>query len=262
MEKRLVEKLEANDGKLQTGFLGTPLLCETLTRIGRSDLAYGLLFNESYPGWLYEVNLGATTVWERWNSMLPDGSVSSTGMNSFNHYAYGSIVSWIYERAAGLRRTPGVPGFRSVSFAPQIFARLGSCEVTYRSAAGDWRASWKVVGDDRAEVSLHVPFGCTAKVDLPNAPENTAPEEVGPGDYTWTYTGTVPFRKVYSTYLPIRELLAKPETKQCLLEAMPRITEIPKQNENRSLRSFVGQFGGDDLTPVLDALDQKLSVIR
>lgn len=262
IERRLVEKLEANGRKLQTGFLGTPLLCEVLTKIGRADLAYDLLFNEEYPGWLYEVNLGATTVWERWNSMLPDGHVSSTGMNSFNHYAYGSIVRWIYERAAGLRRSPEVPGFRRVIFAPELSEKLGSCEVTYRSAAGTWHAAWKIEGDNRAKVSLHVPFGCTARVRLPHAPEGTAPAEVGPGDYRWSYTGTAPFCRIYSTDLPLKELLAKPETRACILEALPQMADVPKQEEKRSLRSLAEQYSREDMSAVLDALDQRLSALR
>jgi alpha-L-rhamnosidase len=92
-----------------------------LSKIGANDLAYKLLLNEDYPSWLYAVNLGATTIWERWNSLNPDGSISSTSMNSFNHYAYGSIVEWMYRDMCGLNPCSGedgVVGFRSALIAP------------------------------------------------------------------------------------------------------------------------------------------------
>ncbi|MGI6106322.1 MAG: family 78 glycoside hydrolase catalytic domain [Lachnospiraceae bacterium] len=202
MAERLVEKLHKNNDRLQTGFIGTPLLAEELTENRESGLAYKLLFNEEYPGWLYEVNLGATTIWERWNSMNPDGSVSSTGMNSFNHYSYGAIAEWIYSRAAGLRRDPAVPGFRKVLFAPLPNEKLGSLDAQYDSAAGLWKSHWKVLGPDRLEVSLTVPFGCTAEVCLPKASDpagnplltvdESGVSHIGPGEYTAVYTTAEP----------------------------------------------------------------------
>ena len=141
-------------------------------------MAYDLLFNEEYPGWLYEVNLGATTIWERWNSMLPDGSVSSTGMNSFNHYSYGAITTWLYERVGGLMRDPQEPGFRRIIFAPNPSLRLGSAAVSYRSAAGLYKTYWKVVDDNTMTVKLSVPFGCEADVKLPYFDAENVPEDL------------------------------------------------------------------------------------
>jgi len=171
-KKALVKKLEDNNGMLKTGFVGTPLLCEELTRMGRADMAYRLLLNEEYPGWLYEVKLGATTVWERWNSVLEDGSISSTGMNSLNHYAYGSIVEWIYSRCAGILQDEEVPGFKRVIFAPEVNWELGSVDAGYNSAAGIWRSSWKALDENHLEVKVTVPFGCSAELLLPLAPES------------------------------------------------------------------------------------------
>jgi len=132
--QRLKEKLDETHGKLQTGFVGTPFLCAALTDHGMEHQAYQLLLNEDYPGWLYAVNLGATTIWERWNSMNPDGSVSSTGMNSFNHYAYGAIFQWLVEYAAGLK--PVAPGFRRVSIAPVPNWWLRSMDIPLSTATG------------------------------------------------------------------------------------------------------------------------------
>jgi alpha-L-rhamnosidase len=95
--KELIKLLEKSNMHLQTGFVGTPFLCQSLSEAGYTDAAYTLLFQNDFPSWLYEVDMGATTIWERWNSVLPDGKISGTGMNSLNHNTYGSIVQWMYE---------------------------------------------------------------------------------------------------------------------------------------------------------------------
>lgn len=178
--RMLVQKLEDNNGMLQTGFVGTPLLCEELTRMGREDMAFRLLLNEEYPGWLYEVKLGATTIWERWNSVLADGSISSTGMNSLNHYAYGSIVEWIYSRCAGILQDETQPGFRRVIFCPQVCAQLGSVDARYDSASGLWACSWRISDENYLEVKVTVPFGCSGELILPLAPESVFEEKQNP----------------------------------------------------------------------------------
>ncbi len=168
-------------GQLRTGFVGTPLLCGTLCEIGESKLAYDLLLREEYPGWLYEVNLGATTIWERWNSLSPDGSVSSTGMNSFNHYAYGSIVQWLFEYAAGVQPDESQPGFAHAVIKPHVDERLGHLDMKYASASGEYRVKWAFTADG---LTLHVevPFGCTAALTLPVTGEELA---LTPGAYDY-----------------------------------------------------------------------------
>ena len=228
-------------------------------------MAYHLLFHEGFPGWLYEVNLGATTIWERWNSMLPDGSVSSTGMNSFNHYSYGAIATWLYERVAGLRRDPAVvaglrrdpavPGFRRVLFAPLVNWRLGHAEAEYQSAAGLWKSAWEVKDDHTLEVHLTVPFGCEAQVTLPHfdpaslkdGAENAA---CSTNPLCITYRTDVLLRKVYSTRMPIRELLETPEVKKVLMELIPQITQLPEQYRGMDIRTMVGLRG--TVTPEME----------
>lgn len=215
--KRLQKKFDDNNGKLQTGFVGTPILGEELTRAGLTELAYGLLFNEEYPGWLYEVKLGATTIWERWNSMLEDGSVSSTGMNSFNHYSYGSIVEWMYAYVAGIRQAEDSVGFRHLCIAPVVDARLGHADAVYRSAMGLWKTSWRAVDDTHLELKVTVPFGCLAELKLPYAPEPVYDDGTNPmfadvkdgvcrlkaGEYGVTYETARPLRRIYSTAVPL-----------------------------------------------------------
>lgn len=167
---RLRACLDETGGELRTGFVGTPLLCGTLCDIGESERAYDLLLRESYPGWLYAVNLGATTIWERWNSLSEDGTVSSTGMNSFNHYAYGSIVQWLFEYAAGLKPDESYPGFAHALIAPHVDQRLGSIDMRYASASGEYRVQW-AFAEGGLNLRVEVPFGCAATLTLPGSGE-------------------------------------------------------------------------------------------
>lgn len=170
----LVKILHEFHDHLSTGFVGTAYLCEALTASGHDREAYTLLLNEDYPGWLYEVNLGATTIWERWNSLLPDGHISSTGMNSLNHYAYGSICQWIYERVCGLRLTEsgvydgsgkeeidykdGIAG-RTILIAPHPDRRLGKAMASVRFVVGKYTSGWEYSKDGQSiQYKFSVPF--------------------------------------------------------------------------------------------------------
>lgn len=172
-EKRIREALkkrfERSGGKLQTGFVGTPILCGILSDNGMVDLAYELLLNEEYPGWLHEVKLGATTIWERWNSVLDDGSISSTGMNSLNHYSYGSIAEWLFAHGAGIRQREGDSGFRHAYLAPELNGKLRSLRAEYDSPSGTYKTEWKILDENHVELRVTVPFGCEAALLLPHA---------------------------------------------------------------------------------------------
>ncbi len=157
--KRLQEKLEEEGNHLTTGFVGTPFLCPVLTECGLSQTAYTLLCNEDYPSWLYEVNMGATTIWERWNSVLPDGSISDTGMNSLNHYSYGSIVEWMYRYMCGVRVT--APGFRRFMVKPYVDARFDWAQMEYDSAVGRIESGWCRTADGYT-FHVVVPFDAEA----------------------------------------------------------------------------------------------------
>ncbi len=162
---QLSRLLEENNDHLTTGFVGTAYLCAALSKTGLSRKAYTLLLNEDYPGWLYEVNLGATTIWERWNSVLPDGKISSTGMNSLNHYAYGAIAEWIYLYACGLQPSEDGPGFQEIRFEPHSDPRLSNMHARYESVYGAFKAGWKRQGST-VLYTLTVPFNCQAQVCL------------------------------------------------------------------------------------------------
>ena len=160
--KDLRAKIAAKNDHLDTGFVGTYHLCPTLTRNGMADVAYTLLLNEDFPSWLYEVNMGATTIWERWNSVLPNGLVSDTGMNSMNHYAYGAIAEWMYRYMCGLNPVEEQPGFKRVRIQPYTDARFEYARAQYDSAAGLYECGWK--REDGAVIyDITVPFDCEAE---------------------------------------------------------------------------------------------------
>lgn len=167
-----VARLVQDNTHLRTGFVGTPYACRVLSNIGANDLAYKLLLNEDYPSWLYAVNLGATTIWERWNSINPDGSISSTSMNSLNHYAYGSIAEWMYRDMCGLNPSSGddtQTGFRRALIAPKPDRSIEWAKARYRSAAGTYACGWRFEPDGMLTIDIAIPFNATAKVVLPEA---------------------------------------------------------------------------------------------
>ncbi len=163
----LIARLEKDHKHLKTGFVGTPLLCKVLSETGNDEMAYTLLLNEDCPGWLYPVLMGATTIWERWDSVLPDGHINPAGMNSLNHYSYGSIVEWIYQYAAGLKPLEGVPGFRKALLAPRPHERLGWVKCRYDSPMGIYESGWKIEGN-KIFYGFAVPLRAQAQIVLPD----------------------------------------------------------------------------------------------
>lgn len=163
--KRLKEKLDSRGIHLDTGFVGTPWLCPVLSLNGLKDYAYTLLLQEDYPSWLYEVRMGATTVWERWNSVLPDGNISGTGMNSLNHYAYGAVVEWMYRYLCGINPLWEEPGFKKALICPQTDSRLKWAWGTYDSAMGRYSCRWERQ-EARITYEVEVPFGARARFVL------------------------------------------------------------------------------------------------
>ncbi len=162
----LKEKIVAKNMHMDTGFVGTAYLCLTLAENGLDDIATTLLLNEDYPSWLYEVNMGATTVWERWNSVLPNGLVSDTGMNSMNHYAYGSILEWMYRYLCGLSPVEAQPGFKVASINPRPDKRFDFVKAEYKSASGVYKLGWKLNGDSIC-YNITIPFNSRAELTLP-----------------------------------------------------------------------------------------------
>ncbi|MFO7170388.1 MAG: glycoside hydrolase family 78 protein [Chloroflexota bacterium] len=146
--ERLVNEIRRNNYHLTTGFVGTPYVCHVLSRHGHTDVAYKLLTQESYPSWLYPVKQGATTIWERWDGIKPDGSFQDASMNSFNHYAYGAIGEWLYRVVAGIEADPAEPGYRRVLIQPQPGGQLTYASASLESMYGRIEAAWRLEGGD------------------------------------------------------------------------------------------------------------------
>lgn len=276
----LYQALRDNDGKLCTGFVGTPLLCNVLSENEMNDMAYALLVNEEYPGWLYSVKLGATTIWERWNSLDESGHFSSTGMNSLNHYAYGSIVEWLYRHVAGLTPMLSKPGFREIQLKPKPDTRLGKAKACFDSPVGVYESSWEIKENDSIVFDFVIPFGGKAYLTLPNAPEelynqkdnsaffNVLKTDEGyqcilkNGTYHIEYMPTTFFRKVYSIDTSINEIYQNKVAKEILSEELPALSQLPDSRRQYSIAELLETSQYRMLHDKSEKLDRRLRSIR
>ncbi|MFI8526233.1 family 78 glycoside hydrolase catalytic domain [Promicromonospora sukumoe] len=167
--------------RIGTGFVGTPIIQDALTGTGHADVAGRLLLQTGVPSWLYAVTMGATTVWERWDSMLPDGSINPGEMTSFNHYAFGAVADWLHRTVAGL--APDAAGYRRLRVAPVPIAGLDHAVTRFSTPYGAAEAGW-VARDGEIVVHAVVPPNASAVVVLPGAGDT--PVEVGAGRHEWT----------------------------------------------------------------------------
>lgn len=167
MAARLAQIIRDNGTRMTTGFLGTPYLLHVLSQNGYTDLAYELLMQERAPSWLYPVNHGATTMWEHWNSLKEDGSFWSTGMNSFNHYAYGAVYDWLFNVSSGISPTETAPGYKEITLEPHPNKCLGFADASIESRNGFIRSHWYYKGDT-VYYEFEIPQGVTAHLRLPS----------------------------------------------------------------------------------------------
>ncbi len=166
--KVLNKQVKKSNNHLNTGFVGTTMLCPALSKTGHHDTAVDLLLNEDYPSWLYSVNLGATTIWERWDSVLEDGTINDEGMNSLNHYSYGSIVGWMYGYLCGIR--PIEAGYKKAIIEPKADKRLGFANCELNTASGLYKVSWKYV-DNKVVYNIEIPYGVEVEFILDDKKE-------------------------------------------------------------------------------------------
>lgn len=159
----LLALLKDENGHLVTGFVGTPYFCFALSENGHAKEAYDLLLREDYPSWLYQVKQGATTIWEHWDGIKPDGSMWSADMNSFNHYAYGAVGDWMYRVVAGIDTDVEKPGYKHIRIAPRIGGGLSRVEATYESMYGPIRSCWEHMGNT---VTLQVDIPCNTRATI------------------------------------------------------------------------------------------------
>ncbi|MBX2898677.1 MAG: family 78 glycoside hydrolase catalytic domain [Cyclobacteriaceae bacterium] len=175
--EKLVENVKSYGNHLTTGFLGTPYLCHVLSRFGYDEVAYSLLLQETYPSWLYPVKMGATTIWERWDGIKPDGTFQTPGMNSFNHYAYGAIGDWMYRVVTGIDTEENTPGYKRIVIKPHLDNRLTQAASEYNTGYGLVKSAWKTT-DTALTLEVEIPANTQATVYIP-ASNRTAVTESG-----------------------------------------------------------------------------------
>jgi alpha-L-rhamnosidase len=184
--KYLVEDIEKRGNHLSTGFIGTKDLMLALAKVGRNDVAYRLLHNDSFPSWGFSIRHGATSIWERWDGWTPEKGFQDPGMNSFAHYSFGAVYQWMFENIGGIRATS--PGYRTFIVAPHIDDKLTHAKVSYGSPHGPIESSWSVK-DGKFALDVVVPPNTTAKVVLPGGAESEA-KSVGSGTHHFETTAT------------------------------------------------------------------------
>lgn len=164
--KHLLEAIKRSNYHLQTGFLGTPLLCNVLSNFGHNDIAYRLYTQTEYPSWLFPVKQGATTMWERWNSYTIKEGFGEVSMNSFNHYAYGAIEEWIMSHNLGIQRDENRPGYKHILMQPKIDDTFSFVRGGFRSVYGDISSAWEIKPSG-TEIEFTIPANTTATFTLP-----------------------------------------------------------------------------------------------
>lgn len=205
--------------KLKGGFTGAPILCRVLAENGFEEDAFYFLLQEDYPGWMHCINLGATTIWERWNSVLDDGHLSGTMMNSLNHYSYGSVVEYLYRDVAGLKALE--PGFKKALITPLMNGKLKYMHMTYDSAYGEYKVNWEILKNGKVTVDIQVPFGCSAVIGLPFYEGEVM--EVEAGNYHYEYCPTEDLRQRYNNKTMFKDMMHDPEAMKVIERVSPML---------------------------------------
>ncbi|MCH4191109.1 MAG: glycoside hydrolase family 78 protein [Butyrivibrio sp.] len=266
---QLRQLFELNGDRLMTGFVGTPLMCSILSENGMSDIAFRLLLNEEYPGWLHEIRLGATTVWERWNSVMEDGSMSSTGMNSLNHYSYGAVLEWMFRHVGGISpqedRDP-----RNMLLTPDYNWHLKEADCFWNSAAGTYRVAWKLQDSEHVKLCVEVPFNCSADLVLPYAGRIVPGDEqnpvlqhmhngicrLAPGQYEISYQLDRSLIRTYTLDDPVCVIYSDPDVRMHLESVFP-FAHVPLQYRGysfRQIKEMISSFPEEELYRIEEVL--------
>ena len=217
--KRLAALVRDGGHRISTGFVGTPLICDALCEVGEYDTAFRLLTQRACPSWLYPVTMDATTVWERWDSMLPDGAVNAGEMTSFNHYALGAVADWLHRTVGGL--APAAPGYRRIEVKPRPGGGLSRARARHRTPYGPAEVAWAIEGG-QMRVTVEVPPNTTAVVTLPMTDAESI--EVGSGIHQWSYPIRPVARPPLSLDSTLIELIEAPDAWDAVVRAVPQLS--------------------------------------
>ncbi len=295
--QRLADEIRKADYHLTTGFVGAPYLCHVLSRFGHTDLAYELLNQESYPSWLYPVRKGATTIWERWDGIKPDGSFQDASMNSFNHYAYGAIGDWLYRVVAGVELDEDAAGYAHVLIQPQPGGGITHARATLETPYGELVVAWQLTEADfrlqatvppNARATVRIPAdklsqvtesgrplraGRNSGVHLARAKSGAVTVEVGSGRYAFVSTGLNLARAManvrhvagrFDRGSALRELLADERARAVLTRRLGEeaIASLASQWMNLSLEAAARVAPRVIAPEKLRAIEQELIAIR
>lgn len=252
--KTLEQNIGAHHNHLTTGFVGTPYLCHCLSENGMHTLANEIFMKEDFPGWFYAVKKGATTIWERWNSILPNGEFDESGMNSLNHYAYGSIGSWLYEKVAGIRLVE--PGYKKIRIQPILTKGMTEVSASYESAYGTIESAWSCK-NGKVCVDVHIPANTTATICLPDQTEEI---QVGSGKYHYEYeTQTKLERERYTMESTLGELIAEELGRAMFEEMEPGMLDDPLIKFAYGMTIFELIIQGPEAKPLYQAVIDALN---
>lgn len=220
--RTLMSNIEDHKTHLTTGFVGTPYLCHALSENGAHETAAAVFMKEDYPSWLYAVNKGATTIWERWNGIYPDGTMPHPGLNSMNHYANGSIGDWMYRKIGGISQMEA--GYHKFCVKPMFVRGIEEAETILESPYGKIRSYWKC-RNKQITVEVSVPANTTAWIWLP---EKEEVKKVGSGEYTFEYKTETSLKEwKYSLDSTLGEIMENPRGNVLLNEMLPELMANP-----------------------------------
>ena len=243
---RLAELVRGSGYQIRTGFVGTPLMCDALCATGHHAVAYRLLKQQECPSWLYPVTMGATTIWERWDSMLPDGSINSGEMTSFNHYALGAVADWMQRTIGGIEAAE--PGYHTICFAPRSGGRLTNCNTRLQTPYGLAECRWQIT-DGAFELGVIVPPNARGLVTLPGQMDTI---EVGSGQWQWSIPYADPdVRGPYTVDDPIGDILSEKNGRAVIMETLDRL------NAPRFVRGILFRDGNASLRRALQRMPEE-----
>ena len=226
--------------KLKGGFVGAPIMCRVLAENGLEEEAFYFLLQDGYPGWMHCIDLGATTIWERWNSVLDDGMLSGVMMNSLNHYSFGSIVEYLYRDVAGLKAVE--PGFKKALITPLLNQKLRFMKTSYESVYGTYRVEWEIKKDGNVHVLVEVPFGCSAVVGLPFYEGEV--EEVLAGIYEYDYKPTTDLRLLYTRKTLFKDMIQNPKALEIIERISPLLQHFIESRDEEFLNESLATLEG------------------
>ncbi|UQS83398.1 alpha-L-rhamnosidase [Bombilactobacillus thymidiniphilus] len=268
----LVRRINLDKQHLTTGFVGTPYLCQALSDNGQHKLATTIFLNEDFPSWLYAVKLGATTVWERWDSVQADGTINSQGMNSLNHYSIGAIMAWAYKYLLGIKAQ--TPGFQKTTFSPQFDYRLPRVEGSFQTSYGKIAVQSAIETDEQHTIliKLVVPIGVDLQVFLPRSQQQiisvNQQEKIGDGfwlssgEYQISYQPTLDYIERYTPQTPVKQILVDQDLVAQIMDIDPVLNFFVQDPQ------AIDNFGSMSLTemnttfPFINISEQHLQQIN